>query len=150
MDMHGNFSREQLRLAYTEAWRKRLDGSLLTSLEAMIADVIELHPEYHAMMRDAGAAVGLEPSAAQSAENPFLHLGLHIAVREQVSVDRPPGTRELQGRLTAQCGSVHSAEHVMMEALAETLWEAQQTGQSPDEARYLERARHRLATRDRR
>ena len=32
-----------------------------------------------------------------------------------------------------------------MEALAETLWEAQRGGQPPDERRYLERARARIA-----
>ena len=32
----------------------------------------------------------------------------------------------------------------MMDALAETLWEAQRSGQAPDEARYLDRVRRRL------
>jgi hypothetical protein len=32
-----------------------------------------------------------------------------------------------------------------MESLAETLWEAQRGGHPPDEGRYLERARRRLA-----
>jgi hypothetical protein len=68
-------------------------------------------------------------------------MGLHMAVREQVSIDRPPGVRELHRRLHARHGGVHGAEHAMMEALAETLWEAQRSGGAPDEAKYLERAR---------
>ncbi len=78
------------------------------------------------------------------AENPFLHMGLHIAVREQASIDRPPGVRELEQALAARLGSEHDADHVLMEALAETLWESQRSGQAPDERRYLERARERL------
>jgi Domain of unknown function (DUF1841) len=39
---------------------------------------------------------------------------------------------------------VHNAEHALMEALAATLWEAQQSGRPPDETQYLARARARL------
>ena len=141
MNEAGSHTRDQLRQAYSDAWRKQLAGAPLTPLEAMIADVIGLHPEYQAMLQDTEAAPGFEPNAAGCQENPFLHMGLHMAVREQVSIDRPPGVRELHRRLHARYGGVHGAEHVMMEALAETLWEAQRSGRAPDEAKYLERAR---------
>jgi hypothetical protein len=136
--------RGQLRQAFSDAWRKHLASLPLTPLEAMLADIIALHPEYQTLLRDAAAAVAFEPTAPD-AENPFLHLGLHMAVREQVSVDRPPGVRDLRRRLEARYGDLHGAEHAMMEALAETLWEAQRTGGAPDEIRYLERARARLS-----
>jgi hypothetical protein len=143
--MFGSFTREQLRQSYSDAWRKQLAGSPLTPLEAMIADVIGLHPEYQPVIQDPGKALALEPDAAHAIENPFLHMGLHMAVREQISIDRPPGVRELQRRLDVQYGDPHSAEHILMEALAETLWEAQTAGHPPDEARYLTLARRRLA-----
>ena len=38
----------------------------------------------------------------------------------------------------------HRAEHVLMEALGETLWQAQRSGRPPDEARYLALARRHL------
>jgi len=38
-------------------------------------------------------------------------------------------------------GSEHAAEHAMMEALGETLWEAQRAGAAPDEKGYLARLR---------
>jgi len=134
-----------LRQAYSDAWRKRVAGSLLTPLETMLADIIALHPEYHTLVNDGDAALAFEPGAAPVAENPFLHMGLHMAVREQVAIDRPPGVRDLHRRLQAQCGDVHAAEHVLMEALAETLWEAQTTGRPADESHYLSSARGRLA-----
>ena len=74
-----------------------------------------------------------------------LTVGEASAVREQVSIDRPPGVRALHGQLQARYGDVHAAEHVLMEALGETLWRAQHAGGVPDESRYLELARRRLA-----
>jgi len=142
------YSREQLRRSYAEAWAKHLAHSPLTPLEAMITDVIGAHPEYHAVVGDAGTAVAFEPGAPDAAENPFLHMGLHLAVRDQVSVDRPPGVRDLQRALQAKYGDLHRAEHALMEALGETLWQAQRAHRPPDEGQYLELARRRLEARD--
>jgi len=142
----GSYSRDQLRQAYADAWRKHLDGSPLTPLEAMLATIIGLHPEYQAVLTDADTALGFEPDATHAAENPFLHMGLHMAVREQLAIDRPPGVRDLHRRLQAHYGDVHGAEHALMEALAETLWEAQRSGRQPDEAHYLSLARARLGS----
>ena len=128
-------SRDDLRRSYAEAWRKHQAKLPLAPLEALIADVIALHPEYQVMLQHAEAAIGFEPSA-QDAHNPFLHMGLHIAVREQVSIDRPPGVQALHARLTALRGP-HDAEHVMIDALAQTLWQAQRDARAPDEQAYL-------------
>jgi hypothetical protein len=136
-------TRDELRRSYVDAWRKQVAGSPLTPLEAMIAEVIALHPAYQPMLQNVDRALQVAPDPLQAAENPFLHMGLHMAVREQVAVDRPPGVRDLLGRLQTRVGSAHDAEHALMEALAETLWEAQRDGRTPDVARYLERARAR-------
>jgi hypothetical protein len=140
----GGYTREQLRSSYAEAWRKHLARIPVTPLESLIADVIARHPEYQPLVSDAAAAQAFEAAAGGDTENPFLHMGLHLAVREQLSIDRPPGVREIQQALAARLGE-HDAEHVLMEALAETLWEAQRGGQPPDERRYLARARARVA-----
>jgi hypothetical protein len=117
----------------------------LTPLEATIVDVVGAHPEYQALVSDQQAAVSFEPSIAPDAENPFLHMGLHLAVRDQLVVDRPPGVRAVHRLLQARYGDLHRAEHVLMEALGETLWQAQRDGHPPDEASYLALARRRLA-----
>ena len=144
----GGYTREQLRSSYAEAWRKHLARVPLTPLESLIADVIAHHPEYQALVGDAQAVQAFDPSPGTAAENPFLHMGLHLAIREQLSIDRPPGVRQIQQALTTQLGDEHDAEHVLMEALAETLWEAQRDGQPPDERRYLDRARAHIKARD--
>jgi Domain of unknown function (DUF1841) len=144
MSLFDGYSRDQLRLAYAQAWSKHLARAPLAPLEAQIADVIEAHPEYQGIVADAERAVGFEQTAADAAENPFLHLGLHLAVREQLSVDRPPGIRDLERRLQAHYGDAHRAEHALMEALGEELWTAQRDGRAPDERRYLRSAGSRL------
>lgn len=144
------YTREQLRRSYADAWRKQLSRTPLTPLEAMIVEVIERHPEYQTLLEDSQGALAFESAAHRPDENPFLHMGLHLAVREQLAIDRPPGIRELQRSLEARLGDLHSAEHALMEALAETLWDAQRSGKAPDEGRYFELARRRLgATRGR-
>jgi hypothetical protein len=145
LNLFGENSRDELRKAYSDAWRKQLDGQPLTPLEAMIAGVIGLHPEYQSLVRDPAKALAHEPAAAPALENPFLHMGLHMAVREQIAIDRPPGVRALRAQLAVRFGETHHAEHLLMEALAETLWEAQRSGRPPDEGRYLALARQKLA-----
>lgn len=111
----------------------------MTPLEAQIADVIGDHPEYQAMM--AGDNIEEEYSPGGGQANPFLHMGLHLAVREQVATDRPPGIASLFNTLLVRTGDAHEAEHQVLECLAETLWEAQRNQALPDEQAYLERLR---------
>jgi hypothetical protein len=146
MTAFDSHTREQLRQTYAEAWRKHLAQSPLTPLEAMISDVIGAHPEYQAIVGDREAAVAFEPGTSKGVENPFLHMGLHLAVRDQLSIDRPPGVRELHRQLQVRYGDAHRAEHVLMEALGETLWQAQRAGRTPDEAAYLGLVRRHLET----
>lgn len=143
--MTAPYTRDELRRSYADAWQKHAAGTPLTSLESLIAGVIALHPEYRTVVENRDAALGFESAAVDPRENPFLHMGLHIAVREQLSIDRPPGIRELSATLTTRLGDAHDAEHALMEALAQTLWEAQRAGMPPDESKYLDLARRRLA-----
>lgn len=129
--------RAELRKMYANAWQKRCDGLPLTPLETQIADVVELHPEYHGDVASDDLDRDFTPDGGQT--NPFLHMGLHLGIREQVSTNRPAGIAAVLQTLTASKGDVHVAEHEMIECLAETLWEAQSQNQPPDEQKYLER-----------
>jgi hypothetical protein len=131
--------RDELRKMYFDAWRKSRTGAMLSPLEAQIANVIEDHPEYHQLMTDAVVDASFAPEAGQT--NPFLHMGLHLAIREQVATDRPPGVAAMFNSLLVRTGDAHEAEHQALECLAETLWEAQGENSMPDEAAYLERLR---------
>jgi len=133
-------SREQLRTAYREAWRKQCERLPLQALEAQIADVIALHPEYQPLLQ-ADTAMSDDFDGRGGRENPFLHMGLHLALREQLGTDRPAGIAAIYQRLARKLASAHVAEHRMIEVLATLLWEAQRSGRPGDEQRYLERLR---------
>lgn len=138
--LFANSSREDLRRRYIEAWRRHVAGLPLEPLDAQIADVISLHPEYHALL-ESPDALTRDFTVEQGSINPFLHMGLHLGLREQLATDRPAGIRQIHATLARRLGDPHMAEHRMVDALAETLWEAQRAGRAPDEAAYLERLR---------
>jgi hypothetical protein len=133
-------SRDALRRAWAEAWRRRRDGLPLEPLQAQMADVLDLHPEY-ARLLDDGDSLARDWTPEHGEQNPFLHLGLHMAIREQVGTDRPAGIADVHAALSRRLGAVHEAEHAMLEKLAEALWEAQRFGRAPDERAYLETLR---------
>lgn len=130
--------RNELRRMYADAWKKRRDNLPLSPLEAQIADVVEMHPEYHAEISSGEIDRDYAPDGGRT--NPFLHMGLHLGIREQVATDRPAGIARVYRSVTAKAGGdVHTAEHEMIECLAEALWEAQSANGQPDERKYLER-----------
>ncbi|MDH3761290.1 MAG: DUF1841 family protein [Gammaproteobacteria bacterium] len=130
-------SRDEVRQVYLDVWRKMQQRQLLEPMEALIADVIESHPEYHALLADDAEIRQQEFTPEQGQTNPFLHMGMHIALREQAGTDRPPGINAIYQRLTAAKGQ-HQAEHAMMECLGQALWSAQRNNRPPDEANYLD------------
>lgn len=136
-------NREDLRRQFVEAWRKAREGKPVTALEDQIASVVAAHPEYHAMLEQGEDAIGREWTPEQGETNPFLHLGMHIAIREQLSTDRPAGIRAAYDALVNKLGEPHAAEHEMLECLGATLWEAQRSGQMPNEVAYLACVRER-------
>jgi len=129
--------RAELRKMYAEAWQKRCDKLPLSPLETQIADVVGMHPEYHGEVTNDDFDRDFTPDGGHT--NPFLHMGLHLGIREQVSTNRPAGIAAIYQALAASKGDIHVAEHEMIECLAETLWEAQSQNQPPDEHKYLER-----------
>src|SRR5579871_2586574 len=138
-----NPSRDEVRLFFTDTWRKQRAGEILTPLEAIAADWIVEHPEYHVQLGDAEGAASQDYSPERGQTNPFLHLSMHLAISEQLSIDQPPGIRAAHDRLAARLGSTHEAQHEIMECLGETLWEAQRTGAPPDHEAYLDRIKRR-------
>jgi hypothetical protein len=130
-----NPSREEVREMFFGAWRKYRAGQPVAGIEALALEVILLHPEYHAALAD--------PERSRSRDyvdesNPFLHMSLHIALEEQLSIDQPPGIGQRFQALIARCGDRHEALHHALECLAETVWRAQRDGAPPDAAAYLE------------
>jgi len=132
-----NDKRDDLRRRYYSAWQRHIERLPLDPLDAAIADVIALHPEYHALF-ESPDALHESWTVERGQTNPFLHMGLHLGLREQLATKRPAGIDAIHARLSRKRG-LHEAEHAMIEVLATILWEAQRAGRAPDEMRYLER-----------
>jgi len=141
MAVFAGHNREQLRRMYLEAWRKFSQRQPLEPLEAQVAAVIAEHPEYVHWLESGEQALAADFAPEGGRQNPFLHMGLHLAIREQVATNRPTGIAAVHRALAERLGDAHKAEHAMLEPLAETLWEAQRAGRAPDERAYLEKLR---------
>lgn len=140
--------RSALRRMYFEAWRKHRESLPVEPVEDQIVRIVALHPEYAALLESPdAAALERDYPPEQGSTNPYLHMGLHLAVREQVATDRPPGIAAVHRALLGKLGDLHEAEHAMIDCLGEALWQAQRSGRPPDEAAYLEALRRRAGTR---
>ena len=135
-----NPSRDQVRQFFCEAWRKHRERLPLVGAELAAADLAARHPEYQPLLDDPDGALTGEWTPEGGQMNPFLHLSLHLAIHEQVSIDQPPGIRAAFDALRAKM-EVHAAEHVLLECLGETLWRAQREGGQMDAADYVDRIR---------
>ena len=137
-----NPSKDEVRRFFCDAWSKDRAGGVLTPLEALAADWIRQHPEYHEELADPGAATARDYSIDEGRTNPFLHLSMHLAIAEQLSVDQPPGIRAAYRRLVERTGDEHAAAHAVIDCLGEVVWSAQRAGAPvpPAEmtARYLD------------
>jgi hypothetical protein len=148
MPIFADQSREQLRQMYLASWRKFRAQEPLQPLERQIAAVIAEHPEYIAWLEtDSREALVADFTPEGGRANPFLHLGLHLAIREQAATNRPAGIARLHTLLCERYGDAHAAEHALMDPLAETLSAAQRAGTAPDEQAYLERIERLAASR---
>ena len=137
-----NPSRDQARDFLFETWRKFRAQEMLTAMESMAAEVISLHPEYHAMLDSRDRYLenvrdrDYPPEFGET--NPFLHINMHLSIREQVSIDQPAGVTGFHVSLSNKLGSALAAEHEMMDCLAEMIWHAQRHHTGPDAQIYLE------------
>ena len=127
-------SRDEVRDTFFRAWRSYRDGIVLTGMDALALEVILQHPEYHEVLAD--------PERNRERDfvdesNPFLHMSLHMALEEQLSIDQPPGIRAQWEALLQRAGDRHEALHQAIECLAETVWRSQRDGLPPDAAAYL-------------
>lgn len=133
--MYGN-DRAGLREVFFKAWARHRQGQPLEGIENLIVAVATRHPEYRTVLeqparyRDSDYVPGEQ-------ENPFLHMAMHIALEEQLALDRPAGLRDSYRRLLIRCGDEHRAQHEAIDCLREVLWQAQQARSAPDEQALL-------------
>jgi hypothetical protein len=129
-------SREEVRSLFFETWRKYRAGQpLAAGMESLVLDIVLLHPEYHDALSHPER---FREKDYTDESNPFLHMSLHMAIEEQLSIDQPPGIAVQFDKLVSKTRDRHAALHEAVECLAETLWRAQRDEVPPDAAFYLE------------
>jgi hypothetical protein len=133
-----NPSRDQARQFFFDTWRKYQQREMLSPMENMALEVILLHPEYQPVLEDAERYQDKDYLPEMGDINPFLHMGMHIAIKEQLSIDQPIGIRQRFDRLLAKTGDEHTATHRVMECLAEMIWQAQRNQSAMDSSVYFE------------
>jgi hypothetical protein len=133
-----NPTRDQSRDFLFELWRKHDAGAPLTPLETMALAIVIDHPEYHETLANRERYQDREWKPEGGETNPFLHLMMHLAIEEQLSIDQPPGIRAAVQALAQRRDSEHDARHDVMECLAEMIWQAQRHGAAFNNAAYVE------------
>jgi hypothetical protein len=129
-------NREQIRLMYQTSWEKFQQNQPLEGVESLIVAVLQQHPEYQSLLTDPDAL--MQDFIETNQVNPFLHMGMHISLAEQLGADRPVGIRQIYQQFVSKAVDSHQAEHQMIACLEQVLWEAQATGTQPDEQAYLQ------------
>ena len=123
--------RTELRQMFFSAWQKHQNKQLMEPLEAVIAKIIEFHPEYHALLENENT-LDRDYTPEMGQTNPFLHMAMHISIQEQLSTKRPFGIEQLYQSILSKNKDAHETEHLMMECLGKILWEAQSQNRMPD------------------
>ena len=139
-------SQHDVRHFFCDTHARQRDGAPLTPMQARAADWIALHPEYHAELADLDAALAAVYDVEAGRTNPFLHLSMHVSIDEQIGIDQPRGIKQAVELLAVRRGSMHAAQHEVMECLGEMIWASQRSGLPPDGEKYLECVRRRATT----
>lgn len=137
-----NPTREEVRRFFCDAWKKKTEGHILDPMETLAGDWMEQHPEYHELLINPENALEQDYTPERGETNPFLHLSMHLSISEQISIDQPPGIKAIAEKLSKKLGSMHEAQHLMMECLGQVMWEAQRDGKPLNPENYLEALQH--------
>lgn len=133
-----NPSRDQVRQFFFGVWDKYRNKQPLEGAETLALTVILDHPEYHGVLENSDRYQDRDYLPEQGETNPFLHLSMHLALAEQVSIDQPPGIRDLLEQLSNKLGDRMAAEHAAIDCLAEMIWQAQRQGTAYDPVLYFD------------
>ncbi|MBT3855203.1 MAG: DUF1841 family protein [Thiotrichales bacterium] len=125
--------RSKQRQYLKQAWEKYTRQDQLEPLELQLAKIVEKHPEYHDLIKNLDS----EYFPEQGNTNPFLHINLHLTLQDQLTMDQPKGIRGIHNRLLVKIKDEHEVEHMMMEHIAEMIFNAQKNNTAFDLNGYI-------------
>ena len=125
--------RSAQRKFLAKSWEKYKANRLLEPLELQLAKIIEKHPEYQEIINN----LDTEYFPEQGKINPFLHINLHLSLQDQIGLDQPKGIKEIYNSLVKKIKDTHRVEHIMMEQIAEMIFNSQKNNKPMDQEQYL-------------
>ena len=125
--------RSKQREFLAKSWQKHINAEILEQLELQLALIVQKHPEYHALIND----INLEYFPEQGKTNPFLHINLHLALQDQLTLNQPTGINDIYKKLVVIHSDTHEVEHMMMECIAEMIFNSQKNNTTLDQDNYL-------------
>ncbi|CAC9567418.1 hypothetical protein [uncultured Gammaproteobacteria bacterium] len=125
--------RTEQRKFLANAWQKFLDKKVLDPLETQLTQIIEMHPEYHPLINN----IQLDYFPEQGKVNPFLHINLHLSLREQLSINQPTGIKNHYQKILNKVKDPHEAEHRMMDCIAEMVFSSQKNNTPMNHQAYI-------------
>ena len=125
--------RSKQRQYLNQSWEKYTRQEELEPLELQLVKIIERHPEYINSIGNLNS----EYFPEQGNTNPFLHINLHLTLQDQLTMDQPQGIRGIHNRLLVKIKDEHEVEHMMMEHIAEMIFNAQKNNTAFDLDGYI-------------
>ena len=126
--------RQKQRKFLANSWQKYTSNKPLEPLEKQLVSIIEIHTEYQDLIGN----IKSEYSPEQDEVNPFLHINLHLALRDQLTLNQPKGIKVVHQKLISNYKDSHKVEHLMMECIEEMIYISQKNNTSMDQESYLE------------
>ena len=117
-----------------QAWEKYTSQEQLEPLELQLSKIVEQHPEYQNLIKNLDS----EYFPEQGNTNPFLHINLHLTLQDQITMDQPKGIKEIHSQLLLKIKDAHEVEHMMMEHIAEMIFNAQKNNAAFDLDGYIQ------------
>ena len=126
--------RTQQRQFLANAWQKFLDKEVvLDPLEDQLTQIIEMHPEYHKLISNIESDFFPESGEV----NPFLHINLHLSLREQLSINQPKGINGYYQKILNKVKDPHEVEHKMMDCITQMIFSSQKNNVPMDHQAYI-------------
>jgi len=134
------------RQIFWDAWQKTLANLPLNALEVRIARVIKMHPEYHHFFDDMEDFLDRD-FQVNDGMNPYLHLSLHLSIEEQLATKQPiEAAKLMELHMIEKRADRHDVLHMILEVLAETVYESQRDGREIDPLAYAQKIKVLLQT----
>ena len=127
-----NPSQSDVRNFFFDIIEKTQANHQLSDLEKIAYSIILEHPEYESILTNRRKYLEYQWTVEMGQTNPFLHLSMHMSIIEQLSIDQPPGVKNLYNELCIKFNDAHEAAHQLMDCLGEMIWQAQSKHSAPD------------------